>query len=114
MPSHNLINVESGIILGFVSKLHRDKMGRHSHPIHNKTYGVMLSPSLPKTNYEVYINGLPHPSRNVDHPIKHAWLKMFYLDLLTIRTLGHILFNVFLHSLPPIYLLKIMIHLGET
>ena len=39
---------------------------------------------------------------------------MLLLNLLAIRTLGHILRNVLLHAIPPIDLLKIMIHLGGT
>ena len=74
----------------------------------------MLSPSLPKTNYEVYINVLPFQSRNLNNLSKTARLKMFCLDLLTFRTLGHIICNVLLHAIPPIDLFKIMIHLGGT
>ena len=59
MPPYNLINVESRIILGPISRLHKDKVGRLSHPFHNNSYGVMLSPSPPNTNHEVHVNGLP-------------------------------------------------------
>ncbi|TMX04282.1 hypothetical protein EJD97_010254, partial [Solanum chilense] len=114
MPSHNLINVEFHKILGFVSTLHRNKVGRLSHLIHNNPYRVMLSPSLWKTNHEVHINGLPFQSRNLNNLSKAARLKMFCFYLLTIRTLGHIICNVLLHAIPPIDLLKIMIHLGGT
>ncbi|TMX03632.1 hypothetical protein EJD97_015190, partial [Solanum chilense] len=114
MPYHNLINVEFLIILGFVSRLHRDKLGGLTHPIYNNTYGIMLSPSLRKTNYEVHINRLPFPSRNLNNLSKTARVKMFCLNLLTVRTLGHIFCNVLLHAIPPIDLLKIMIHLGGT
>ncbi|TMX03717.1 hypothetical protein EJD97_014692 [Solanum chilense] len=114
MPSHNLINVKSRIILSSISRLHRNKVGRLSNPVHNNPYRVMLSPSLRKTNNKVHINGLPFPSRNLNNLSKTARLKMFCLNLLTIRTLGHILCNVLLHAIPPIDLLKIMIHLGGT
>ena len=114
MSSHNLINVESRIILGSVSTLYMDKLGRLSHPVHNNPYGVILSPSLRKTNHEVHINGLSFPSRSLNNLSKTARLKMFCLNLLKIRTLGHIFFNELLHAIPPIDLLKIMIHLGGT
>ncbi|TMW87498.1 hypothetical protein EJD97_019888 [Solanum chilense] len=114
MPSHNLINVESLIVLGFVSRLHRDKVGRLSHHFHNNPYRVMMPPSLRKTNHEVHINGLPFPSWNLNNLSHIAWLKMLCLNLLTIRTLSHILNNVLLHAILPIDLLKIMIHLGGT
>ncbi|TMX03691.1 hypothetical protein EJD97_014820, partial [Solanum chilense] len=114
MTSYNLINVESRIILNFVRRLHRDKVGRLSHPLHNNPYGVMLSSSLRKTNHKVHINGIPLPRRNLDNQSKTARLKMFCLNLLTIRTLGHIFSNVLLYAIPPIDLLKIMIHLGRT
>ncbi|TMW91799.1 hypothetical protein EJD97_013879, partial [Solanum chilense] len=114
MPYHNLINVESHIILGSVSSLYMDKVESLSHPVHNNPYGVILFPSLRKTNDEVHINGLPLSSWNLGHLSKIAKLKMFCLNLLTIRTLGHIFSNVLLHAIPPIDLLKVMIHLGGT
>ena len=114
MSSHNLIYVESRIILASVRGLHRDKVGRHSHPVHNNPYGVMLSPSLWKTNHEVHINGLSLPCRNVNNLSKATSLKMFCLNVLIIRTFRHIFCNVFLHAIPPIDLLKIKIHLGGT
>ncbi|TMX01109.1 hypothetical protein EJD97_025158, partial [Solanum chilense] len=113
MPSHNIINVESRIILGSVSRLHRDKFGRLSHPVHNNPYGVMVPPSLLKTKYEIHINGLPFPSRNLNNLSKTVRLKMFCLNLLIIRTLGHIFCNVH-HAIPLIDLLKVMIHLSGT
>ncbi|TMW89605.1 hypothetical protein EJD97_016910, partial [Solanum chilense] len=114
MPSHNLINEESRIILGSISRIHMDKVGRLSQPIHNNPYEVMLSLCLRKTNHKVQINGLPFPSRNLNNVSKTIWLKMFYLNLLTIMTLGHIFCNVHLHVIPPIDLLKFMIHFGGT
>ncbi|TMX04175.1 hypothetical protein EJD97_011193, partial [Solanum chilense] len=114
IPSHNLINVKSRTILGFVSRLHRDNVGRHSYPVHNNPCGVMLSPSLQNTNHKVHINGLPFPSRNLHNLSKTARLKMYFLNLLTIRTLGHIFFIVLLHDIPLIDLLKILIHIGGT
>ncbi|TMW84707.1 hypothetical protein EJD97_024564 [Solanum chilense] len=114
MPSHNLINVEFRIILGSVSRLHRDKVGRLSHHVRNNPYGVMLSPSLRKTNQEVYINVLPHPRRNLDHLSMTTRLKMFCLNLYTTRKFGHLFCNVLLHAIPSIDLLKIVIHLGGT
>ena len=114
MPYHNLINVLSRIILGSVSRLHRDKVDRLSHHIHNNTYGFMLSPSLWKSNHEVHINGLPFQSQNLIKLSKTITLKMFFLNLLTIRTLGHIFCNVLLHAIPSIDLLKIIIHLAQS
>ncbi|TMX05457.1 hypothetical protein EJD97_019936, partial [Solanum chilense] len=114
MPFHKLIYVESRIVLGSVSRLHRDKVGRLSQSIHNNPYGVVLSPIHRSTNHEVNINGLPLPSRNLNNLSKTRRLKMFCLNLLTIRTLGHIFCNVLLHAITPINLLKIMIHLGGT
>ena len=114
MPSQNIINVESRIILGSVSKLHRDKLGRLSHPVHYNPYGVILFPTPGKTNPEVYINGLSLSCRNLNNLSKTARLKMFCLKLLSVMTLGHMFNNVFIHSIPPIDLLKIMIHLGGT
>ena len=110
----SFINVESQIILGSVSGLHRDKVRRLSHPVHSNPYGVMLSPRPRKTNHEVHINGLPLPSWNLKNLSKTARLKMFCLNQLKIRTLGHIFCNVLLHEISPINLLKIMIHLGGT
>ncbi|TMW89630.1 hypothetical protein EJD97_016867, partial [Solanum chilense] len=114
MLSHNLINVEFHIIFGSVSRLHTDKLGKLSHPVHNNPYRVMLSPSFRKNNHEVHINGLLFPSRNLNDLSKTARLKMFCLNLLTIRTRGHIICNVLLHAIPPVDLFKIMIHLGGT
>ncbi|TMW85494.1 hypothetical protein EJD97_023059, partial [Solanum chilense] len=114
MPSHNLINVESRIILGSVTRLHREKLGRLSQSVHNNPYGIMLPPSTRKTNQEVHFNGLSLPSRNLNNLSQTTRLKMFYLNLLTIRTLGHIFCNVLLDTIPPINLLKIMIHLSGT
>ncbi|TMX03094.1 hypothetical protein EJD97_018332, partial [Solanum chilense] len=87
----NLINVESHIILGSVSSLHKDKVGRLSKYVHNNPYGIMLLSSLQKTNHEFHI-----------------------LNPLTIRTLGYVFCNVLLHTIPPINLHKVMIHLGGT
>ena len=67
MPSLNLIYVESLIVLGSVSKLHRDKVGRLSQSVHNNLYGVKMSPILQKTNHDVHINGLTLPSRNLNN-----------------------------------------------
>ncbi|TMW80391.1 hypothetical protein EJD97_020556 [Solanum chilense] len=114
MLSHNLINVEYRIILSSVSRFYRNKVDKISHPVHNNPYGVIFSPSLRKTNHEVHINGLQVPSRKLTNLSKTARIKMFWLNLLTIRTLGHIFCNVVLHAIPPIDLLKIMIHLGGT
>ena len=114
MTSHNLNNVESRIILGSESRLHRDKVDRLSHSVHNNSYGAMLSPSHQKSNHEVYINVLPFQSRNLNNLSKTARLKIFCLNLLKIRTLGHIFCNVLLHAIPSIDLLNIMIHLCGT
>ncbi|TMW86005.1 hypothetical protein EJD97_022090, partial [Solanum chilense] len=114
MPSHNLIYVESRIVLDFVSRLHMDKVGRPSQSVNNNPYGVMLSPSPRKTNHDVHINVLPLPSQNLNNLSKTTRLKMFFLNLPTIRTLGHIFCNLLLHAIPPINLLKIMIYLGGT
>ena len=111
MTSLNLINVESLIVLGYVSRLHRDKVGRLCHSVHNNPYGVMLPTSVWKKNHEVRINGLPLPSRNLDNLSHTASLKMLCLNLLTIRTPSHILRNILLHAIPQIDMLKIMIHL---
>ncbi|TMX02266.1 hypothetical protein EJD97_022198, partial [Solanum chilense] len=114
MPPHNLVNIKSGIILGSIGTLYRDKVSRLSQSIHNNPYGVMLS-SIPRTtNHEVHINGLPLPSWNQKNLSQTTRLKMLCLNLLTIRTLRHIFCNVLLHAIPPINLLKIMIHFGET
>ena len=114
MQSHNIINVEFCLILGSVSRLNRDKVGRLSHSVHNNPYRVMSSPSLRKTDHEVHINGLPFPSWNLNNMSKTSRLKMFYLRLFTIRTLVHIISNFLLHAIPPIDLFKIMIRLGGT
>ncbi|TMW81115.1 hypothetical protein EJD97_011792, partial [Solanum chilense] len=102
------------IILSSISRLHRDKVGRLSHPFHNNPYGVLLSPSLRKTRHKVHINGLPFPCRNINNLCKTTWIKIFCLILLTIRTFGHIIFNALLHAILPIDQCKIMIHHGGT
>ena len=114
MTSKNLINVEIRIILGSVSRLHRDKVGRFSYHIHNNPYGVMFSLSIWKTKNEVHVNGLPFQSWNHNNRSKTLRLKMLYLNLMTIMTLGNIICNVLLHAIPPIDLFKILIHLGGT
>ena len=112
MPSHNLIYVQSPIVLGFASILHRDKVGRLSQSSHNNLYGVMLSPSPRKTNHDIYINGLTRQSRHLNNLSKTTRLKIFCLKLFIIRTLCHIFCNVLLHAMLPINLFKIMIDLG--
>ena len=114
MPSHNINNVEFQIIIGFVSRFHKDKVGRLSNHVQNNPYGFMLSPSLQKTNHEVHTNGLPCQRWNLNNLSKIARLKIFCLNLLTIRKLGHIICNVLLHAITPIELFKIMIHHGGT
>ncbi|TMW97767.1 hypothetical protein EJD97_005018, partial [Solanum chilense] len=104
----------SHIILGSVIKLHRNKVSRLSQSVHHNPYGVMLPPSPRKTNHEVHINGLLLPSRNLNNLSQTTRLKMHCLNLLTIRTLSQIFFNVLLNSISPINLLKIMIHYGGT
>ncbi|TMW98240.1 hypothetical protein EJD97_004309, partial [Solanum chilense] len=112
IPPHNLINVESYIILVPISRLHRDKVGRFSHPIHNNPF--MMSPSPRKTNHKVNVNGLPLPRRNLNNLCETTRLKVLCLNLLTIWTPGYILSNVFHHAIPPIDLLEVMIHFGRT
>ena len=114
MFSQNLINVESHVILDFLSRVHKNKVGRLSHPVNHNPYGVMLSPSLWKTNHEVHINSIRFLSRNLNNMSKTARIKMFFLSLLTIRTVCHIFCNVLLHDIPSMDLLKIIIHLGGT
>ncbi|TMW99785.1 hypothetical protein EJD97_001962, partial [Solanum chilense] len=104
----------SRIILGSVSRLHRNKVSRLSQSVHHNPYGVMLPPSPRKTNHEVHINGLSLPSRNLNNLSKTTRLKMLCLNLLTIRTLSHIFFYVLLHDIPPVNLHKIMIQYGGT
>ena len=94
MQSHNIINVDFYIILNSVSRLHHDKVCKRSHAVNNNTLGVMVSPSLWKTNHEVHINGLPFPCRNLNRLSKTARIKMFCLKLFSITTLGHIFKNV--------------------
>ncbi|TMW95039.1 hypothetical protein EJD97_009457, partial [Solanum chilense] len=112
IPPHNIINIKSRIILGSIGRLHRDKVSRLIQSLHNNPYGVMLPPSPRETNHEVHINGLPLPSQNLNNLSQITRLKMHCLNLLTIRTLSHIFCNVLLHAIPPIDLLKIMIHFG--
>ena len=113
MLSHNLINVEFHIILSPVIRIWRDKVGRRSNPVHNNLYEVMVSPSIRKTNHEVHINGLQLQSWNLNNLSKIVRLKIFCLNLLTIRTLGHIICNVRLHAISPIDVFMIMIHFGS-
>ena len=114
IPSHNLINVEFRIVLGSVSRLHRDNVGRLSYSFHNNPYEVMLSLSLRMTNHEIHINGLPFPSRNLNNRSKTARLKMLFINLLKIRSLVRIIYNVLLHYIPLNDIFKITIHLGGT
>ncbi|TMW98316.1 hypothetical protein EJD97_004200 [Solanum chilense] len=114
MPPHNLIHVEFHIILWPVSRLHRDKVGRFRNPVHNNPYGVMLPLSPRKNNHEVHVNGLPLPSRNLNDLSETTKLKVLRLNLVTIRTLCHILKNVLLQAILPIGLLELMKHLGGT
>ena len=114
MQSHNIINVESRLILCSISRIYKDKVDRVSHPVHNNPYGAMLSPSLRKTNHEVHINGFPLQSHNLHNLIQTASLMMICLSMFTVRTLGHIFCNVLLHAISPINLLNIMIHLCGT
>lgn len=114
MPCDNLINVQSRITLSSVSRLQRNKVGRLSNPFKINPYGVMMSHSLRKNNHEVHINGLKFPSWNLNNLIKSNKLDMFCPNMLTIRTFDHIFYNILLHSIPPIYLVKVMIHLGGT
>ena len=79
MRPHNIINVESHIILGPVSKLHRDNVGRFSHPIHNNPYGVMLSTIPQKTNHEVHVKVLTLKSQNLNHLSETTRLKVLAL-----------------------------------
>ena len=74
----------------------------------------MLSLSLRKTNNEVHINGLPSTIQNLNNLSKIARLKMFCLNLFTIRLLGHIFCNILLYAIPVIDLVKIIILLGGT
>ena len=114
MPPHNLINLETPIILGPECRPHRDKVGRLSHFVHNNQNGVMLYPSPHKTNHEVNVNGLPLPCRNLNHLNETTRLMVLCLNLLTIGTLFHILNNVLLYAIPLIDVLEVMIHLGGT
>ncbi|TMW88640.1 hypothetical protein EJD97_018292 [Solanum chilense] len=114
MPPHYLINIKSRIIVGFVGRLHKDKVSRLSKYVQNNPYGVMTPSSPQKNNHEVHIYGLPLPSRNLNNLSQTTRLKMLCLNLLTIRTLSHIFCNVLIHVIPPIYILKIMIHFGGT
>ncbi|TMX01548.1 hypothetical protein EJD97_024303, partial [Solanum chilense] len=114
IPPHNLINIESHIILNPVSRLHRDKVVKLSHPINNNLYGVILSHGPRKTNHKVHVNVLPLPTWNFIYLSKATRLKVLCLNLLTIRTLSHIINNVFLHAIPPVDLLEVMIHPGGT
>ena len=70
IPAHNLINVESHIILGLVSRLHMDKGGRLYHPVHHNTYKSILSPSPLNTNHEVHVYGFLIESQNLKHIIE--------------------------------------------
>ncbi|TMX00947.1 hypothetical protein EJD97_025570 [Solanum chilense] len=114
MPSHNLINVESCIILSCVRKLHRDNVGKPGHRVHNNPYGVMLSLSLRKTNHEVHINGLPFQCRKLNNLSKTARFMMFCINLFTFQTLGEIFCIVLLYAIPLIVMLKTIIHVGGT
>ncbi|TMW88405.1 hypothetical protein EJD97_018604 [Solanum chilense] len=114
MPSHNVINLHSRIILDSSSRLYRDKVGKLSQSVHNKPYGIMLPSSIGKTNHEVHINGLSLPSRNLNNLSQITRLKMLCLNLLIIRTLGYVFSNVHLHTIPLINVLKVMIHYGGT
>lgn len=102
MPPHNLINP------------HRDKVGRLRHLVHNKPYGDMMSTCPRNTNHDVHGNVLPLLSRNLNPLSKTTRLKVLCLNLLTIRTPGHILSNVNLHAIPQIDLIEVMINLGGT
>ena len=114
IPPHNLIYVESRISLGYVSRHHMDKVARLCQFVHDNPYGVMLSPRHGKINHEVLIKSLSLQSQNLNSLSNTTRLKMFCLNLMTIRTLGHIFCNVLFHSIPPINLLKNMVHLGGT
>ncbi|TMX02506.1 hypothetical protein EJD97_021294 [Solanum chilense] len=87
MPPHNLINVESGIILGSEAC-------------------CLLVLGRPKQ--------IPLQIRNFNHLSETTRLKVLRLNMLTIGTPSHILSNVLLNSIKAIDLLEVMIHLGGT
>ena len=89
-------------------------MGGLSDFVYYNSNSFILSPSVRKTNNEFNINVLPFQNWNLNNLSKTATLKMLFLNLFTIRTLGQKIYYVSLHFIVPKHFQKIRVQFSGT
>jgi hypothetical protein len=73
--------------------------------------GIVAGSSARQSDYEVHPDFIPFPLRDSQRLQQSSWLLMLCLDHLTTITYGHMLCDLPFHSIPPKFLLQILIHL---
>ena len=109
MQPHYFINIQLFIIIGPISRLHRNEVGRLSHPVHNDPNGIMQFPGTAQTNHKFNINSLAHRCWDLNRLGKTSRHKVFGLNMLVIGQLLHKHRNISLHTFPPIEFFEIYI-----
>jgi hypothetical protein len=91
--------------------LDRYEVGWLGQAVHYYPNGIVVGSSARQSDYEIHPDFIPFPLRDSQRLQQSSWPLMLCLDPLTTVTYSHMLCDLPFHSVPPEFLLQILIHL---
>jgi hypothetical protein len=85
-----------------------------SQSIHNHPYSIISFLGARQSSNKIHTNLFPLPLGYLQWMQQSSWPLVFNLNSLTQIAHSHMCIHVSLQSIPPIFLLQILIHLGAT
>jgi len=111
VQSHNPVKIYLGILLGGISGVHWDKMGRLSEMVHNDPNRTIALGCAGQTHHKVHGDMFPFPNRDGQGLQISRGTHMICFNSPTSVALRDVLGDVLLHVGPPVQVAQIMIHL---
>src|SRR5688572_7692484 len=89
-------------------------MSHFSQSIHNNPYRIISFLGARQSSNEIHTNLFPLPLGYLQWVQQSSWPLVFSLNSLTYIAHSHMCSHISLQSIPPIFLLQILVHLGTT
>jgi hypothetical protein len=114
MQSNNLLQINFGILLSSVDRMHRKKVGNFGESLNDYPNRIILLRCLGKTNNKIHADVFPLPRWNRQWLECTGYLQMTGFNSLAGITFGYILSNFSFHSGPPKVSPKVLVHFSTT
>jgi hypothetical protein len=111
MKTNDLWHVHLCQYCTVVASLDRYEVGWLGQAVHYYPNGIIVGSCARQPDYEVHSDLISFPRRNLQWLQQTGWPLMLCLDPLTTITYSHMLCDLSFHSVPPEFLLQILVHL---